>query len=177
MLAGLEAQWVTDGRYVDLVPYNSFDSLDRVVSDPSEFGFTGATSPCYLGFVNERIHHGHRVVCSNPDEHVFFDKEHPTSALHDVLAREMLGFMREDLLDYLSNIVSGVRLSTAMSTRLQALLANARILLAHSAAGNDGLAVQQLQNFIGLVGLYHEFIGDDAAGAFTDGAEKIISLI
>jgi cholinesterase len=57
-----------------------FDSaalLRSAVANPSAFGFTNVTTPCFDGI----------AVCANPDQHLFWDQAHPTTAGHAVFAR------------------------------------------------------------------------------------------
>lgn len=69
---------------VDIVRYDSFGFLRNVVADPTAFGFSNVTRACYTGFVAPAGPND--TVCANPDDYVFWDAEHPTSAFHRVIA-------------------------------------------------------------------------------------------
>ncbi len=49
--------------------YNTEGLLESIVADPSAYGFTNVTQPCYNG----------ATVCSDPSQYLFFDSFHPTT--------------------------------------------------------------------------------------------------
>ena len=53
-----------------VVFYNTATLLDEMVADPSKFGFTDVTDPCFNGI----------SVCSDPSQYLFWDDFHPTTA-------------------------------------------------------------------------------------------------
>lgn len=55
----------------------------EVTGDPSRFGFTNATDPCLVSLVP-------LVVCASPDQFVFWDLIHPTTAAHALIADRIL---------------------------------------------------------------------------------------
>jgi phospholipase/lecithinase/hemolysin len=68
------------------LPDVSFGRLDiaeqvqNVMSDPAAYGLTNVVSPCLaIGVLVG-------AVCGNPDEHLFWDGLHPTTAAHGILA-------------------------------------------------------------------------------------------
>jgi phospholipase/lecithinase/hemolysin len=83
--AALEAMLETiDG--VDIIRFDTFAFLTDVVDNPAKYGFTNSTQPCYSGFV---VPDPTATECADPDAHVFWDGEHPTSKLYAVLADEL----------------------------------------------------------------------------------------
>jgi phospholipase/lecithinase/hemolysin len=52
--------------------------LDAIIANPSAYGFTNVTSPCFNGI----------SVCSNPDQYLFWDDIHPTTAADALLAQQ-----------------------------------------------------------------------------------------
>ena len=50
--------------------------LRSMVADPSAFGFTDVTDPCFDGI----------TVCANPDQYLFWDSFHPTTATDSFVA-------------------------------------------------------------------------------------------
>ena len=83
--AALEAMLETiDG--VDIVRFDTFAFISDVVDNPAKYGFTNSTQPCYSGFV---VPDPAATECADPDTHVFWDGEHPTSKLYAVLAEEL----------------------------------------------------------------------------------------
>ena len=80
--AALEAMLETiDG--VDIVRFDTFAFITDVVDNPAKYGFTNSTQPCYSGFI---VPDPSATECADPDTHVFWDGEHPTSKLFSVLA-------------------------------------------------------------------------------------------
>jgi len=69
---------------VNIIQFDTFGFLTEIASDPAAFGFVDATSFCYSGFVLPND--GSQTVCPNPDELIYWDDEHPTTALHALLA-------------------------------------------------------------------------------------------
>jgi phospholipase/lecithinase/hemolysin len=57
--------------------YNTAALLRQMVADPSAFGFTDVTDPCFNGI----------TVCSNPDQYLFWDDFHPTTATDSFVAK------------------------------------------------------------------------------------------
>lgn len=63
------------------VRYFDTASLMRsMVANPSAFGLTNATDPCFNG----------STVCGSPGTYLFFDDFHPTTAVHGILASEFI---------------------------------------------------------------------------------------
>jgi phospholipase/lecithinase/hemolysin len=57
--------------------YNTAALLRQMVADPSAFGFTDVTDPCFNG----------STVCANPDQYLFWDDFHPTTATDSFVAK------------------------------------------------------------------------------------------
>jgi outer membrane lipase/esterase len=68
---------------VNIVRFDTFAFITDVVNDPLKYGFSDSTHPCYSGFV---FPDPSATECADPDAHVFWDGEHPTSKLHSILA-------------------------------------------------------------------------------------------
>ena len=50
-----------------------FSAIDKIVADPSAFGLTNVTTPCFSGDFETP-----GSVCADPDQSLFWDGEHPT---------------------------------------------------------------------------------------------------
>jgi phospholipase/lecithinase/hemolysin len=59
---------------------NTYALLDEVVKNPTAFGFTDVTTPCYGGSFS-----GGGSACATPDTHLFWDSKHPTAAAHAII--------------------------------------------------------------------------------------------
>ena len=73
---------------VNIIRFDTFSFVDKIIQNPENFGFDNATDPCYTGFVAPDD--GTNTVCDSPEKYVFWDAEHPTTALHQLLADKML---------------------------------------------------------------------------------------
>lgn len=58
--------------------FDTFGLLNQIVSNPGAYGFTNVTSPCLNG----------TTVCSNPNQYLFWDTFHPTTAADAILAQD-----------------------------------------------------------------------------------------
>ena len=58
-----------------------FSALDRIVANPSAFGLTNVTTPCFSGDFSTA-----GSVCADPDQYLFWDGEHPTAAANALTA-------------------------------------------------------------------------------------------
>lgn len=88
-----------NGALDNLLGLTAFGSLDideldvykaqtDVTANPAAFGFTNVTSACYTGEVNGAARGGVPLsVCANPNLHLYFDYEHPSSAMHAYVGR------------------------------------------------------------------------------------------
>jgi phospholipase/lecithinase/hemolysin len=87
--AALSTMLAAKAELVNIIPFDTFILTTDVINNPSEFGFTNASNACYSGFVSPED--GETItVCENPDSYVFWDREHPTEAFHQLLADKVL---------------------------------------------------------------------------------------
>lgn len=73
---------------VDLIRFDSFSFLDRLVADAASLRFSNTTDRCYTG--DDLGFTGGGTVCAHPDQYVFWDGIHPTAATHRLLGQAML---------------------------------------------------------------------------------------
>jgi phospholipase/lecithinase/hemolysin len=71
--AQLQASLPAGATYVD-----TFGLMQQIVSDPSAYGFTNVTTPCFNG----------ATVCSDPSQYLFWDGFHPTTTADTILAND-----------------------------------------------------------------------------------------
>ncbi len=67
---------------LNIVEFDVFSIFNMMLGDPAAFGFTNVSDACYEGLLGTG---GPGAVCANPDEYVFWDGIHPTSAAHALL--------------------------------------------------------------------------------------------
>ncbi len=68
---------------LDIRSLDVYDALNDIVADPGAYGLTNVTDPCYTGEVDgSPIGAIPVTTCLNPNQYVFWDYEHPTTALH-----------------------------------------------------------------------------------------------
>ena len=60
---------------VDIVGFNTLAALNVLLANPSAFGLSNVTDPCFNGV----------SVCGDPDQYLFWDTVHPTAHVHDIL--------------------------------------------------------------------------------------------
>jgi phospholipase/lecithinase/hemolysin len=60
---------------------DAFSLLDAAVTDPGAFDLSNVTDPCYVGPLT-----GGGTVCATPDQYLFWDGDHPTTADHAIIA-------------------------------------------------------------------------------------------
>ena len=73
---------------VQIIRFNTFGLLHQVHDQPASFNLSNVTEPCYTGFVEPASPTD--TVCANPQSYLFWDSEHPSAAMHAVLANGML---------------------------------------------------------------------------------------
>ena len=78
VLAGIKPL-EAEGLVVFDVPI--FSTIDKIVADPSRFGLTNVTTPCFSGNIETPGR-----VCADPDQSLFWDGEHPTEVGHALTA-------------------------------------------------------------------------------------------
>jgi phospholipase/lecithinase/hemolysin len=59
--------------------FDTFSVLSSVISNPGMYGITNITDPCWTG----------ASLCANPENYAFFDKVHPTTAVHEIMGNAL----------------------------------------------------------------------------------------
>ncbi len=70
---------------VDLIRIDTFSLLDAVYMNPAAYGLTNVSTGCYSLYA---LPGG--TTCANPQEYLFWDAMHPTTATHRILADTFL---------------------------------------------------------------------------------------
>jgi phospholipase/lecithinase/hemolysin len=60
--------------------FNTYNLLNQIESNPSAYGLTNTTAPCFNG----------TTVCANPNQYLFWDGFHPTTAVDTIVADDFL---------------------------------------------------------------------------------------
>lgn len=64
------------GSNVNLISFDVNALFNQAINNPQDFSFTNVTESCLVGI----------IVCSNPDEYLFWDAIHPTTVGHQFIA-------------------------------------------------------------------------------------------
>jgi phospholipase/lecithinase/hemolysin len=84
-LQGIAASLQASGANVTRL--DVFPMVNALVANPGSFGLTNVTMPCITPSIAP-------FKCQNPDEYLFWDGIHPTSAVHGILAQEAAAALR-----------------------------------------------------------------------------------
>ena len=68
----------TLGPNVNIIPFNVNAVVNEAIANPAQFGFTNVTDACLTPV----------GVCSTPNQYVFWDAIHPTTAAYSIVADE-----------------------------------------------------------------------------------------
>jgi len=69
--------------------------VSKIRANPDEFGFVDVTNPCLQNYdiFESGVGGAAPILCSNPDQHFFWDAYHPTARGHAVIAGEVMRFI------------------------------------------------------------------------------------
>jgi len=159
----------------NIIRFDTFSLLGDVASDPGAFGFANASEPCYTGFV---LPGPGETECADPDGYVFWDREHPTAALHAVLADHMLTAAVQDILDDLIQRVASLDASEPTRRPLAATLDRAWQAFSNPSCRDDQAAVALIDAFVHVVeGRAGRAITAEDAATLVDRAQRLSSLL
>lgn len=82
-IAGLESTYAG----LNIMEVDTYSRLTAIVANPGDYGFTIATTPC----VNQSTF----VPCTTPNDYVFWDTVHPTTAVYNLLAQDFYNAVPE----------------------------------------------------------------------------------
>lgn len=168
------AKWA--GR-VNIIPLDVYGMLTEIVANPAAFGFTNVSTACYTGFVSPGGPSD--TVCSTPDTYAFWDNEHPTAALHAVLAERMHGAAILDILADLDARLNAITAASGVVTALAAKLVGVRQKLSDENLVNDGATVAKLKAFKMAVDIQRSKgrLTEPQAEVLNERADKLVFLI
>ncbi len=175
MLTQLEDAYKAMELQVNIIPFDTYSFITEVVEDPEAYGFSNATKPCYDGFVTPDPN---ARECPDPDAYVFWDIEHPTTALHALLADRILAFIELDIMHDLSQQLDGLDISKGAKSALSDKLDGAIKILTDGNSSNDQAAVGKMQDFIYIVmAKQGKQIPEEDALSLINRAEQIVALL
>ncbi|WP_293093184.1 SGNH/GDSL hydrolase family protein [Moorena sp. SIO3I6] len=71
---------------INLISFDANNLFNQILTNPGNFGFTNVTEGC----LDETTF----IACANPDEFVFWDGFHPTTAGHQIIAESTLAALK-----------------------------------------------------------------------------------
>ncbi len=72
---------------VEIVQFDTYGALNRIIADPGAYGLTNTSDKC-VDVVAQ-------TLCANPDEYLFWDGSHPTTKVHSILGAEFAAAVPE----------------------------------------------------------------------------------
>jgi phospholipase/lecithinase/hemolysin len=90
MLAGLQ----TSNSALSISQLDLFALFERLISEPSLFNLVNVTSSAAPGLQPGATSYNTSQIASNPNQYLFWDDLHPTSAVHAMLAERALDLFR-----------------------------------------------------------------------------------
>ena len=161
---------------VNIIRYDTFSFLREVVKHPVSHGLTNVTKPCYTGFIDPAGPND--TVCSTPETYLFWDSEHPTTAMHTLMAKQMLAKLTSGLMDDFLRELNKMGLQKGIATALQNMVANAKRIVEDTNQSNDVAALGMLHAFTSKVKAQRGIlIPAEQADALIGRAEQIIELL
>jgi len=77
----------------DLTLVDTFTRVNQAAADPQAFGFSNVTDPCWTGTLGDPLS---GIICSHPEDYLFWDDVHPTWRGHQLMAELALATLRTD---------------------------------------------------------------------------------
>lgn len=70
---------------INIIPFNVNDLFSRIIAEPGVFGLTNATNYCIQDLTVIPLNLPIQPIVCNPDEFLFWDPVHPTTAAHQII--------------------------------------------------------------------------------------------
>lgn len=115
-LDAMLATFVTPG--IDLDVIDAFGIQTAIEQNPAAYGLTNVRDACYTGEVDgSPLPNGGPVtVCANPNQYAYFDYEHPSAAVHAIVADAVIGALLPEP-DALALVFGGLGMLGFMTRR------------------------------------------------------------
>ncbi|CAG1022447.1 Lipase 1 [Methylococcales bacterium] len=137
---------VANDNNVNIIRFDTFSFLREVVGNPTAFGLSNSTEPCYTGYVAPASPTD--TVCDTPDSYVFWDNEHPTTAFHAIMASKIEFTLISNLLQDLRKQVVDMDLQKGIERALLVKLTIAKRYHEDGRKNNDNAIPIVLHGFI-----------------------------
>ncbi|MEH2278216.1 MAG: SGNH/GDSL hydrolase family protein [Nostoc sp.] len=90
---------------INIIPLNVNDLFSRIIAEPSEFGLTNATNYCIQDLSVVPLNLPTQPVACNPDEFLFWDPVHPTTAAHQLIGESAFSVLKPESVPEPSNVL------------------------------------------------------------------------
>src|SRR4029078_4937754 len=67
--------------------------ISQAVADPASFGLTNVTNSAAPGLTYGLFFYNKNQIVPNPNQYLFWDDLHPTTAVHSIVAERALSFL------------------------------------------------------------------------------------
>jgi phospholipase/lecithinase/hemolysin len=79
---------------INIIPLNVNNLFSRIIAEPQEFGLTNATNYCIQDLSVVPLNLPTQPVACNPDEFLFWDPVHPTTAAHRLIGESAFSVLK-----------------------------------------------------------------------------------
>lgn len=112
----LTLQGIAQNRNLKIIPIDAYALFNEVLAEPAKYGFTNVTESCFNQAAG--------TLCSNPNQYLFWDGIHPTTAGHNLIGEYAYSVLNapQSVLSQASIALNVARRQTqSLDTRLLAL--------------------------------------------------------
>ena len=90
---------------MNIIPFNVNDLFSRIIAEPREFGLTNATNYCIQDLSVVPLNLPTQPAACNPDEFLFWDPVHPTTAAHRLIGESAFSVLKPVSVPEASNVL------------------------------------------------------------------------
>jgi len=78
------------------IRFDVFSLVENIITDPSNYGLQNIHESCYVKDESAIALTGNESICQNPDEYLFWDSVHPTTAAHEIFYQQLILKIQEN---------------------------------------------------------------------------------